>query len=206
MHLEGSLLEYPIPAATQKQIITRLWNTTDHEALRPYFQYYTEQCRIAFHVCGRQIPVQTHQDMLDIATIFQNGLPRDTIKNSLILKYDKGDFPNFDNMLESSIDLAVRITLMLDVGELRNAFSGRRRLVWDKSSLHEFVGDIFPEQIELDHSGIKLGTQFTARNLERVSGFRVELTTNLADHLRLRYEDKTVSVFHHASFLQCQKK
>jgi len=109
-------------------------------------------------------------------------------------------------MFDSSIDLAVRLVLMLDIGELRNAFSGRRRLIWVDGSLQEFVRDIFPDKKSLSHDGVKLGTPFTARNLDRVTGFRVELTTNLADHLRLRYEDKTVSMFHHASFLRCQQK
>lgn len=109
-------------------------------------------------------------------------------------------------MFNSSINLTVRLTLMLDVGELRHAFSGRRPLIWTDGSLQDFVRDIFSDKISLGHDGVRLGTIFTARNLDRVAGFRVELTTNLADHLRLRYDDRTVSIFHHASFLQCQHK
>jgi len=70
----------------------------------------------------------------------------------------------------------------------------------------KFVRNIFSDEISLSHGGIKLGAPLTARNLDRVTGFRIELTTNLADHLRLRYEDRTVSMFHHASFLRCQRK
>ncbi|KAL5333741.1 hypothetical protein BJX70DRAFT_403294 [Aspergillus crustosus] len=40
----------------------------------------------------------------------------------------------------------------------------------------------------------------------RVAGFKVELTTNLSDHLRLRDADKTISIFHHASFLMGHRK
>ncbi|RFU24413.1 hypothetical protein B7463_g11924, partial [Scytalidium lignicola] len=112
------------------------------------------------------------------------------------LKKDKPD---------TLIDLGVRLALMLDVGKLRNAYSGRERLIWRDGTLKEYVQDVFPDTAVLDHSGIKLSTLFTARNLNRVTGFRVELTTNLGDHLRWREGDKTVSIFHHASFLQCQQ-
>jgi hypothetical protein len=95
---------------------------------------------------------------------------------------------------------------MIDVGELRNAYSGRNRLIWRAGPLQEFLRDVFPDKILLDHGGMKLGTSLTARNLDRFGSFRVELTTNLVDHLRLRREDKTVSIFHHASFLHCHQK
>ncbi|KUJ15717.1 uncharacterized protein LY89DRAFT_564138, partial [Mollisia scopiformis] len=171
-----------------------------------YFQYYTEQCRIAFHVHGRKISANTHQQVLDIVSSFQDGSCRKTILRNLVGNYNTGGTTESEDTFESSIDLAVRLALMLDVGELRNAFSGRRRLIWSEGSIQDFVRDIFSENVTLSHEGIKLGTSFTARNLDRVTGFRVELTTNLADHLRLRYEDRTVSIFHHASFLKCQKK
>lgn len=205
MHLTGSLLEYPIPATTQQRIIKGLWDTADYESLHPYFQYYTEQCRIAFHVHGRQLPAKTHQYILDIATHFKDGLARQAIRQNLAAKF-QAEHTGLEDTFDNSIDLAVRLVFMLDIGELRNAFSGRRRLVWIEGSLQEFVRDIFSDKISLGHEGIKLGIQFTARNLDRVTGFRVELTTHLADHLRLRYEDRTVSMFHHVSFLRCQQK
>lgn len=206
MHLTCSLLEYPISATTQRRIVKSLWDTTEYESLRPYFQYYTEQCRIAFHIHGRQIPAKTHQNILDIATHFQNGSCRQTIQQALATAYHVKNATESEDTFDSSIDLAVRLVFMLDIGELRNAFSGRRRLIWTEGSVQEFVRDIFSDKISLSHGGIKLGTPLTARNLDRVTGFRVELTTNLADHLRLRYEDRTVSMFHHASFLRCQQK
>lgn len=87
MHLAGSLLESPIPATTQEQIVKCLWGATNYEALRPYFQYYTEQCRIAFHVVGRQMPTKTHQHIIDIGLHFQSGHARHAIKEALVSKY-----------------------------------------------------------------------------------------------------------------------
>lgn len=206
MQLTGSLLEDPIPTTTQQRIVKSLWDTTDYESLRPYFQYYTEQCRIAFHVHRRKLPVDTHQHVLDIVSAFQDGSCRQTILQNLVTTYGSGTATELEDTVGSSIDLVVRLALMLDIGELRNAFSGRRRLIWTEGSLQDFVRDTFSDKVTLSHEGLKLGTSFTARNLDRVTGFRVELTTNLADHLRLRDEDSTVSIFHHASFLKCQQK
>ncbi|KAF2805400.1 uncharacterized protein BDZ99DRAFT_490508 [Mytilinidion resinicola] len=94
---------------------------------------------------------------------------------------------------------------MLDVGDFRNAFSGRRRLLWTDGTLTEFVHSIFRPESILTNEGIKLDALFTARNLDRIAGFKVELTTNLADHLSFRDSDSTVMVFHHASFLKRQQ-
>ncbi|KAI0167562.1 hypothetical protein BJ166DRAFT_237712 [Pestalotiopsis sp. NC0098] len=42
-------------------------------------------------------------------------------------------------------------------------------------------------------------------NIERFAGFEVRLTTNLKDHLLVREDTKTVTIFHHAAFLQHQR-
>ncbi|RDW58355.1 hypothetical protein BP5796_12285 [Coleophoma crateriformis] len=131
----------------------------------------------------------------------RNGLSREEIEMNLSQK-----FPGHGSkdVLSNSIDLVVRLILMLDVGELRNAYSGRNRLIWKDGLLQDYVRHVFSDNVSLIHDGIKLGTMFTARSLDQVAGFGVNLTTNLADHLRLRHEDRAVTIFHHASFLQCQ--
>ncbi|PQE09712.1 fad-type 2 protein [Rutstroemia sp. NJR-2017a BBW] len=206
MELTGFLRDYPIPAGTQEQIVKCLWDVAKYEPLASYFEYYTEQCRIALYAQGLQKFAKTHQHILDIASHLQNGSSRQVLKQHLALHHHGENPLETENMCDALIDLAVRLILMLDVGELRNAFSGRRRLVWVDGSLQEFVRDIFSDKISLNHDGVRFGAPFTARNLDRITGFRVELTTNLADHLRLRSENKIVSVFHHASFLRCQQK
>jgi hypothetical protein len=56
------------------------------------------------------------------------------------------------------------------------------------------------------HRHIKLEKQFNALNLQRIGGIRISWTDNLADHLRMMDDDKTVAVFYHASFLEYQKQ
>jgi len=210
MSLSSSLLSYPIPAATQELIVRSLFEPADYtpvnKLLNPYFQYYTEQCRIATHVHGSQLQAKTHDDILDIVGWFYRRLDREAIRQHLLVKFSSDKSWDGRMIFDSSIDLAVRLALMIDIGELRNAFSGRRRLIWIEGPLQAFVKDVFPDSIALGHDGIKLGTSFTARNMNRVAGLRIELTTNLVDHLRLRHDDRTVSIFHHASFLRYQEK
>ena len=55
------------------------------------------------------------------------------------------------------------------------------------------------------HRHIKLEKQFNALNLHRIAGIRIFWTDNLADHLRMMNDDKTVAIFYHASFLEYQK-
>ena len=155
-----------------------------------------------------------HQEIIDIADRLRTDICREDVHQYLTADDHedtrmtvKEPAAKTDETSEGIIDLAVRILLMLDVGELPNTISGRRQLVWDHGRpLREFVKDTFPERVTLGHDGLRLGPDFTARNLDRMTGFKVELTTNLADHLRFTHENKTVSIFYHASFLQCEAK
>ncbi|KAF3402145.1 hypothetical protein DPV78_004664 [Talaromyces pinophilus] len=205
MSLDGSLLECPIPPRTQETIANWLWGNSKFQ-LQPCFQYYTDQCRLAFQSYGDRPPVKTHQDLINIAKDILDERPYHEVKARLCERCTLSNSPHSDNALKSSIDLTVRLIYMLDVGEFRNAFSGRRKLVWRNGPLKTFIEDIFSKEIHLEHDRIKLGPVFNACNLVRIAGFKVELTTNLADHLLLRDTDRTLTIFHHASYLMGQRR
>ncbi|OJJ54767.1 hypothetical protein ASPSYDRAFT_93668 [Aspergillus sydowii CBS 593.65] len=207
MSLDRSILEYPVPLATQAKIANQFWaaENVQVEYLRLYFQYYAEQCRIVFQSHKMRLPLKQHQDLVDITTHILDNASRSDIKRRLTAKYEAADGTLYD-ALDASIDLAVRLVFMLDVGEFPNAFSGRRKLVWLNGSTQEFMQQTFPVQRKLSHGGLKLGRDFNVSSMVRIAGFNIELTTNLADHLRLRDADKTVMVFHHASFLRIHQQ
>lgn len=152
-----------------------------------------------------RLPLKKHQDLVDIITHILANISRSDTKQRLIEKYDAAD-GRLDDTLDASIDLAVRLVFMLDVGEFPNAFSGRRKLVWLNGSIQEFMQQTFPVQRKLNHSGLKLGREFNVSSMVRIAGFNIELTTNLADHLRLRDADRTVMIFHHVWFLRSQQQ
>ena len=105
-----------------------------------------------------------------------------------------------------SIDLAARLLLMMQFGNLPWAFSGRKELIWTRNSLEEFLHDHFFIQPVLGHDKIKLEKTFNARNLQRIAGIEIEWTNNLADHLRMMNDDKKVAIFQHPSFLEYQQQ
>lgn len=191
----------PLPWATQMEISQAFWSSTDRGDLRPFFHYFNEQCHLIYHTFGGRIPLQSEVDVKFIATLLRQDLSRSSLielletRNPQIYKSEA---------MEGAIDLVARLMTMLDVGRFPDtSFSGRRRLTWDGGSLKEFLGEIFTVQVEMSHEGVKLGNPLTVRNLDRIGGLGVRLTSNLADHLLLLElpEKDDILIFHHASFL-----
>jgi hypothetical protein len=111
-----------------------------------------------------------------------------------------------ENGINASIDLTVRLLYMLDIGEFENAYSGRRLLLWTRGPLQDFMREVFSEAMSLGNNGIKFERTYNVCSMIRIAGFEVVPTSNLCDHLRFRDVDKTVEVFHHASFLMAHRQ
>jgi hypothetical protein len=95
---------------------------------------------------------------------------------------------------------------MLDVGHLENAFSGREKRLWTEGNVQDFMREAFSESTSIESDGAKLDRAFKICNMVRIAGFQVEPTSNICDHLRFRDMNKTVEVFHHASFLMSHEQ
>lgn len=201
--------------STQRSILQHLWNCSQlvvsanpnaQSDNTPYFRFYTHQCRIAVQACPC-LGTRTHRDVLNVAKKITTDEPREKLENELSLVSEGSEGIDERERVEqaaASIDLVARLMLMIEVGELKNTFSGRQSLVWTKGTIKGFVHDLFETQSSQSLERGKFGRLFTARNLALIAGFRVELTTNLADHLLFRDSDKTVLIFHHATFLSHQ--
>lgn len=216
--IENSMasLDDPIsrtPASSTPELLMHLWSrdassksTKQEFDLEPYLVYHKKQCSLALHDGGRHISARTHRDILEIAEDLKDGLPKETIRERLSSKLADPKPANENELLDSSIDLTARLVSMMDIGVLRNGFSGRRELVWSKGSFKDFVHDYFNAPVVLGQD-VKLEKMFNARNLGRTAGIHIDWTDNLADHLRMIGDgDKTVVIFHHASFLKCQQR
>ncbi|KAK4870834.1 hypothetical protein LT330_000071 [Penicillium expansum] len=204
--LDRSLLESPIPVESQKKIVAHLWCNGcifQKQHFRPYFQYYTEQCRIAFQSHGSHLIIRTHRHVIDIATRIRDGYSRAEVKQFAQQCQWTGE-PTSEDAINASVDLTVRILYMLDVGEFQNTYSGREKLLWAQGPVQKFLHETLLKPVSLEHDGIRLNDTFNVCNMVRIAGFKLELTSNLSDHLRLR--DKTISIFHHASFLLANKQ
>ncbi|KAL2008720.1 hypothetical protein VTN00DRAFT_6914 [Thermoascus crustaceus] len=167
--------------------------------LKSYFEYYTSQSDIALHDCGRHVSVRTHQDIIEISDYLRQGLTRDAIEQRLHLRPQVSKaIASQERALDASINLSVRLLLMLEIGCIQNTFSGYKALTWECGSLQEFVSNLFGHP----QKSVKLEKIFIARNLWRIACIDRAWMNNLADHLRMLEHDTKVAIFHHASFLQ----
>lgn len=214
MSLENQLEKAPLNIQTRREIIRNFWpsaaleRTTSHDLdWEPYFDYYEDQCHHALHEQGKHILLRTHQHVIDITSKLVQGQPRATVKSNLKgLFSSEGMLPNEDEILSNSVDLAARLSFMINIGTNASTATRCEKLLWDSSSLKDFIHTYFSEPQVLSHSNVRLEKTFTAINMERVADMKICWTSNLADHLRmLNDDDKIVAIFHHASFLECQK-
>ncbi|KAF2193018.1 hypothetical protein K469DRAFT_745423 [Zopfia rhizophila CBS 207.26] len=216
MALDGCLSKTPITAKTRAAIIRYLWNREETTLIQPdgfdwdaYFSYYTQQCIQALHHRGRYISARTHKDIIDIARDLEESRNKDDIKQLLRSKLTTPKSADEEEvLLEGSINLATRLLVMMDFGDLPLGFCGRPQLGWHDGSLclKDVVHGYFNQPQALGHENIKLDKIFTARNLGRIAGIEIVWTDNLADHLRVVGDDDTkVRIFHHASFLKWQQ-
>jgi hypothetical protein len=111
-----------------------------------------------------------------------------------------------DECYKSSIDHAARLAVMMKFGTVPHQVVRRCALNWENGGLREHLADYFSKQIPvLSTSQVRLPRTFDAWSIQKVSGIRICFTSNLADHLRLEEDDTTVLVFHHVSWLECQR-
>lgn len=171
----------------------------------PYWQYFHQKCVHALRDRGRHIALRTFRDVVEVAQQVKTDTVRSEIKDSIRRKLTTTHTKEED-LLDSSVDLATSLLLMIDCGSLALGFSGKTEISWVEGCLREHLEDYFSETPSLTHTSVKLPKDFTARNLCRIAGMKIVWTDNLIDHLRLTEDDTRVHIFHHASFLKYQSQ
>ncbi|PQE14151.1 fad-type 2 protein [Rutstroemia sp. NJR-2017a BVV2] len=175
-------------------------DSLDHEI---YFRYYAEQCNQALHDAGRHTSAREHRDIIEVSQHFKDNLHRNDIFQKLMAKLPaRRQGSDGREMTDGTIDLAARLFLMMDFGDLKHGFKGQHDPRWMSDSLRHFLSQ-FLEPPARQYK-VKLEKIFNARNLGRISGIEIEWTSNMKDHLKLMDGDKKVALFHHASFLEYQ--
>ncbi|KAI3393109.1 hypothetical protein diail_4738 [Diaporthe ilicicola] len=209
--LESTLCD--VDGLAQSEVTYKFWggaskhlkqiNSSD-SSRSPYWNFYIVTCAHALHDSGRHIAIRKHADVLQVAAQLEADLTRDEIKDSIRMKL-KSTHSNEEEILENSINLVSSLLLMIHCGTFSCGFSGTE-LLWTQGSLRQHIAHYFSEKPVLSHERVKLEKNLTAPNLNWIAGLKVEWTDNLIDHLRLSDDDKRVHIFHHASFLECQRQ
>jgi len=204
----SSVYGLDISIQTKRSIINSLWDrqisaaafTEIASRTDAYFQHYQTQCNLVRH--GNECLTRNHQDIIDIVRLLRApGATREDIKSSLRSRLPELPLENVEDVLSNTIDLAVRLWLMVNIGDFRRILVPGRSLYWTQGSLRDFITSEFCKQNILKER-VKLEKLFNAHNLGRIAGIEIVWTSNLADHLRMQDDDTRVAVFHHAFFLE----
>jgi hypothetical protein len=187
--------------SSQRRLFNGQPNTClDMSAYADYLrrQWYT----IAADSDGRYVAAQKFVDIFQIVQFLGQGHHRD----SIVSRLNRTNPTATPRACESSVDLAVRLFLMLKVGIARHQAYPQHCLKWERGNLADFVRERFNQLQVLDYQHVRLPKTFDAWSISIIGGLKIEFTDNLPDHLLLVDDDTTVLIFHHASFLECQTR
>lgn len=215
-NMNGILNATTISQETQIAIAKGFWGLPvgdDHyhpRNLAPYIHYFIEQTAAFYNIFGNKAPLKSYEDLNDLTNDILQDLPRSVIQRNLFQKHSSPFTPSTtdEDVIPCTVDLVLRLITMMDVGFLPRTHTGRRPIEWNDPSWSatQFIEHSLKPERSMSHGNIKLGSQFTARNLNLIAGLKVELTTNIVDHLTLHEKDNLVLIFCHASFLKNQNK
>jgi hypothetical protein len=212
--LDGSPQWTPTAQQLKRKIALMLWNFDIDKtplpypplSLEVYFGYYWQrQADLFMADTAHHVAVRTYDHILKISEILNQDLDRTEVRGKTCSQVFPNKGPDQDESLDASINLAARLLLMVNIGNIPNGFSGYPPLQWDQGTLRQFLEGQFARAAPLQER-VRLEKAFTARNIERIAGIRLIWTDNLADHLRLFDSEKAVNIFHHASFLIMQQQ
>ncbi|KAI0486317.1 hypothetical protein F4859DRAFT_528099 [Xylaria cf. heliscus] len=166
--------------------------------------YYASQCQRFLLDGGRHVSISTHADVTEIAHEIRQDKERSRLHQEVSQQVGGGT----PNTIDGSLNLCSRLLVMMSIGELPQGIDGPNTIRWNSGSLREFTKEYFGSgaATRLQPDKPQIGRIFTALNLRKIGGVRIEWTRNLADHLRLVDDDKTVSIFDCVAFLRFQRK
>lgn len=208
-----NLLSKPTPSLQLKinRAIFGIGPSSDNlHFFQSYFDYYVEELELlqfGASVSARlasELAVKTHEDVLYlVSTLAKVQNPTRRQVRAQIRK----DFPSAsDAGLNRSIDLALRLCLMLNINELqyRSLRHPTPCLGWgEEEPLQQRVEHWFPcSRWDMNPKESRLDPYFTAANMATVCGLKVQWTTSLQDHLRLDRRQKMLRIFPYRNFLQ----
>ncbi|KAF2183597.1 hypothetical protein K469DRAFT_784833 [Zopfia rhizophila CBS 207.26] len=214
--LDDSIQWTPTSRVFLRQIALNLWHfdiaTTPSPyktlCLQAYFKYYTQQADLFMHDAAQHVLVRTHRDIVKISEILKQNPGQREVQNKTCAQVFPNKAIGQGEALSASIHLAIRLLLMVDVGNIPSGFSGHRASQWEQGTLRQFLSTRFSYS-PIPQGRVRLERIFTARNIERFAGIELRWTNNLANHLRLsdsEHDKLELHVFHHVSFLVMQQQ
>ncbi len=211
-------LETPLPELSKKRLLAVFLQKpeVDIQIKRyyPYLQYYHERCLALKYSASAEADYMiniTHEHILAVvnSAVSQMQEKKPCYRNHLRrLLLEKREFRHYsEQCIEQTINLALRLWLLLNVRDVLFA-PGTRAIQWnDDLPLQEFVAAQFPGPSLLIHcvgsnQDTSLPSSFTVANMRRFSGIRIEWTHSLCDHLLFDKDHRTLQIFPLKLYLQ----
>ncbi|KAK8112657.1 hypothetical protein PG984_013183 [Apiospora sp. TS-2023a] len=175
----------------------------DWESYYAYFDRELRHLAIGVASCQPYNILQSHHDIIHVHKIIKSNKhnPKHEVRRLLRGYYAQAE----DNLIESAIDLTVRLWLMVNVRSQTSLHRMPQKLsvAWDNSaSLTDLVGSLFqPSRQPLDPSRSRLVPLFTAWSMSQLCGLQIRWTDSLEDHLRLDLRAKELWIFPFKVFL-----
>lgn len=175
-----------------------------------YFKYYVKELEmVQFPGIAQMAPltplaVKTHADILTVIREIQAGclLAKCQLRDKLQVHFPEANDPKLD----ASIDLALRLWLMLNIRDPRLKLQTPRTptLAWAETlPLRDFIDRAFPQsKCQIGVRDSRIHPSFTAAFMVEVCGLHPEWTHCLADHLRLDRRKRTLRVYSYKDCLQ----
>jgi hypothetical protein len=212
----GTKLNVEPPEDLQRKIVSRFWrkaeDTIKLEEYVSYFLYYNNTCRAlylgAIRTESMAIALQTHEDILDlVGEIWSLGAANPNFNRPQLtdLLVQCGQFkqqPLFK--INNSVNLALRLWVTIRIQDI-DFSPASRTIQWDdSSSIKDFILRSFPgPRLQGSNAlGTMLDSNFTALNLIRICGVRIEWICQLEDHLKFDTERRILMIYCLAGCLQ----
>ena len=181
-------------------------SSSTKSAYQAYLDYYADEIRrIKFAVASTSMQwnsfvVANHDELLKVVETVQNekNSTRPQLRQTLIgYSLDgKGEFPA---ALNRTIDLAIRILVMINVREtsFRLQTPQTPSIQWDDdSTLVNFVTRLFRRStLHITAKDGRIDPLFTVASMVNICGLKIEWTQSLQDHLRLDRRAHVLRVF-----------
>jgi hypothetical protein len=181
----------------QTRVISVLWPCSSHAAydlfdFKAYFRFLQD---VACPVSKTTHSIKTFRDLTDIMQCLNahHNLNKGDMKTRLQARY-----PRFNdaNKLDESIQVAASLAFFVTFRNFSGITTLQTELPWsDEQAIGEVLRKRFSNSAPGYHTTkIRFSKLLTAYSLQRIGGFRISWTNNLADHLNFKNE-KIVYVF-----------
>lgn len=174
-----------------------------------FHSYSTKLRELRFRASGStsliidQLAARSHEDILRIckALAHKKHLQRADIREILRTSFNEVE----DRAVDRSIDLALRLWLMINVRDDELGINEPRKSSseWaDTETLQGLICRLFPtSETKLTVKEARLGTTFNAAYMFDICGLEIDWTDNLQDHLLLNRRTRTLYIFADQGFL-----